>query len=288
MQSPNRMADKALPAAPPFTYQPKHYPLCCTAVANRLLPTYITNMWMATQDGGLAAMCYGPCKVSARIGDRVPVELTCKTDYPFNETIEITVKPAQEAKFPLMLRVPGWCKKAVVKVNEAEVKATADAEGFVRAERTWKAGDKILLEFPMSPVVNTGKDANAGGAPYATVSYGPLLFSLPIPDTKDANTPDPAAKWQYALDAAANQPGAVMIAERRPMPAKWDWPLDCPVKLKVNAVAFDWKPTLETALPAEPVAAQGTPEPITLVPYGCTKLRVSMFPVTAKAVQPAK
>jgi uncharacterized protein len=285
MQSPNRMADKALPAAPPFTYTAKHYPLCCTAVANRLLPTYITNMWMATRDGGLAATCYGPCKVSALAGEHVPVELICKTDYPFNETIEITVKPGKEAKFPLLLHVPGWCQQAAIAVNDAEVKATADAEGFVRVERTWKAGDKITLELAMSPVVATGKDANAGGAPYATVSYGPLLFALAIPDTTDANTPDPAAKWQYALDAVVNQPGAITFEPRQPMPAKWDWPLDCPLKLKANVVAFDWKPTLEKGLPAEPVVAQGKVESITLVPYGCTKLRVSMFPVTAKAAK---
>jgi uncharacterized protein len=282
------MADKKLPEAGQHTFQAKHYPLCCTAVANRLLPTYVKNMWMATQDNGLAATCYGPCKVSALAADHVPVELTCKTEYPFNESIEIAVKPAKEAAFPLMLRVPGWCKNAEVRVNDSPLKESPDANGFVRVERTWKAGDKIVLAFPMSPRVDTGKDANAGGAPYATVSYGPLLFALALPDTKDANTPDPAAKWQYALDAAVNQPGAVTVAERRPMPAKWDWPLDCPVKLRVNAVAFDWKPTMEKPLPAEPVAGQGAPEPITLVPYGCTKLRVSMFPVTQKAFKGAE
>ena len=68
-------------------------------------------MWMATRDNGLAAMCYGPCKVSALVADRVPVELVCKTDYPFNETIEIAVKPQREATFPLSFRIPGWCKK---------------------------------------------------------------------------------------------------------------------------------------------------------------------------------
>ncbi len=110
MQSPNRMADKSLPAAGQFTYQTKHDPLCCTAAVNRILPNYVINMWMATRDNGLAAVCYGPCKVSALVADHVPVELVCKTNYPFNETIEITVKPAREATFPLMLRIPGWCK----------------------------------------------------------------------------------------------------------------------------------------------------------------------------------
>ena len=132
----------------------------------------------------------------------------------------------------------------------------------------------------MSPCVTTGRDANAGGAPYASVSFGPLLFALPIADTKDANTPDPAAKWQFALDAQGDKPDAGITVKRGPMPVKWDWPLESPLKLRASAVSIDWKPTLEKPLPSEPFAKGGPPEPIILVPYGCTKFRVSMFPVT--------
>ena len=70
------------------------------------------------------------------------------------------------------------------------------------------------------------------------------------------------------------------------MPGKWDWPLESPLKLRVRAVSIDWKPTLEKPLPAEPFAGEGPAETITLVPYGCTKFRVSMFPVTEKMIKP--
>ena len=40
--------------------------------------------------------------------------------------------------------------------------------------------------------------------------------------------------------------------------AVWDWPLDAPVKV---------------------IAKDTAGRPLELVPYGCTKLRVSMFPV---------
>jgi hypothetical protein len=280
-QSPNRIADKSLPEAGQYTFNAKHVPLCCTASLNRILPNYVINMWMATQDEGLAAVCYGPCKVSALAADRVPVELVCKTEYPFNETIEISVAPAKEAKFPLLLRIPGWCKKAEILLNGENIPATADANGFVRIERMWKANDKVVLRFPMSPRVATGKDENAGGAAYQTVSYGPLLFALPIADVNDANTLDPAAKWQYALAGAGDESGTNLSisVDRCAMPAKWDWPLESPLKLRVDGTSFDWKPTLEQSLPKEPVASPALRERLTLVPYGCTKFRVSMFPV---------
>jgi hypothetical protein len=141
----------------------------------------------------------------------------------------------------------------------------------------------------MTPQVVTGGDANADGAPYAAVSYGPLLFALPIADTKDANTPDPAAKWSYALDVQGDRLGADIGVERQAMPAKWDWPLAAPLKLRARAVAIDWSPTLKAPrLPAQPIAKGGPAETVTLIPYGCTKFRVSMFPVTERVIELSK
>ena len=110
---------------------------------------------------------------------------------------------------------------------------------------------------------------------------GPLLFALPIPDI-DPNTPAPDARWQYALDTDAARGDAGMTVERQPMPARWDWPLDAPVVLKAPLRAFDWKPTEIAALPDKPVTGTAS-EIVRLVPYGCTKFRISMFPVTPRA-----
>ncbi len=117
--------------------------------------------------------------------------------------------------------------------------------------------------------------------PYASVLFGPLLFALPIPDV-DPNTPVRDARWQYALDTDTSQRDHGIRVHRKPMPAHWDWPLDAPVALAAPAQAFDWKPTDAQALPDGPVSGVAS-EQIRLVPYGCTKFRISMFPVTPKA-----
>jgi hypothetical protein len=302
-QTPNRI-HRSLPDGAPFQYSKEHGPLCCTASLNRFLPNYVMHMWMATYDNGLAATHYGPCKVSALVADRVPVELVCRTDYPFNDSIDIAVKPAREAAFPLSFRIPGWCTDPQITLNGSPYKAIADASRFVRVERRWKQGDRIHLRFPMTVRVCTGHDNGAADTPYATVSYGPLLFALAIPDTEDANTPDEAFKWNYALDAEAGNPNADIAVTRQPMPDKWGWQRDAPLKLHVRARSFDWRSEIRQALPADPVASGeaspfqpsmvpthlpakpvsggASPERISLVPYGCTKFRVSMFPVTER------
>lgn len=281
-QCPNRVVDKSPPhphgpQAEGNSYKPKHYPLCCTAALNRIVPNYVMHLWMATYDNGLAATHYGPCTVSALVADRVAVEIVCRTDYPFDEAIAMSVKPARAATFPLAFRIPGWCKNPALSVNGEELAAVPDAKGFVRVERLWRPGDAIRLRLPMVASVTTGRDRNAQGAPYAAVSYGPLLFALPIPETADINTPDPAFKWNYALDA--QEPG--LILERSAMPARWDWPLAAPLKLRANASEVAWIPDPKSPrLPLEPAAKSKSPTRLTLVPYGCTRFRISMFPVT--------
>jgi hypothetical protein len=257
-------------------------------------------MWMATGDNGLAATCYGPCKVTALAADRVATELTCKTDYPFEETIEISVQPAREAAFPLDFRIPGWCRTPALEVNGSAVAVERNERGFARIQRTWKPGDTVRLQLPMTASVQLGRDASQGapfdsahratrvtipeehstrGVPYASVSYGPLLFALAIPDTTDANTPDPSARWKFALDV--REPNLTL--ERSPLSGRWDWPLAAPLKLQANAVEIAWNPDPKTPrLPLLPVATQKPAERVTLVPYGCTKFRISMFPVVSE------
>ena len=306
-QSPNRI-NRELPGEGPFSYQKTHWPLCCSASLNRILPYYLGNMWMATYDNGLAALHYGPCKVSALVADRVPVVVTCQTDYPFKDVIDMVVSPARSALFPLLIRIPGWCAAPEIRVNGRPAQVAPDANGFARLERSWKQGDRLQVRFPMTARVRVGHDNDAKDTPYATVSYGPLLFALGIPDTTDANTPDAGAPWNYALDVPNEMTEANLTVERLPMPAHWDWPLAAPLRLRVLARTFDWKPATHESLPAagsaskgaasafqigkvmtmlppEPVASGGAPEKITLIPYGCTKFRVSMFPITERALK---
>lgn len=290
-QSPNRVVDGSPPCphgpgASGCSYKLHHFPLCCTAALNRVVPNYVMHMWMATYDNGLCAVCYGPCQVTALAGEEIPVEITCRTDYPFDEGIEIRLSPARQAEFPLSLRIPGWCLRPELRLNGVPLAATADGHGFVRIQRVWKPGDTLRLRFPMAVRVETGRDANAQGVPWAAVCYGPLLFALPIPEVRDLNTPDPQAKWRYALDLALGRPDQEIAVQRTNMPARWNWPLEAPLKLRATGVPIDWNPDPKAPrLPAQPVAAPTRPEPITLVPYGCTRFRVSMFPVTERLVK---
>lgn len=302
-QSPNRFSNK-LPEEVPvpgnedlkFTDHGQEV-LCCVGNSNNIIPDYVSSMWMETMDKGLAATLYGPCRVDKRIRN-VKVVIDCKTVYPFDDKIIMAFNLSQKVTMPIYLRIPQWCSHPSVKINGKTV-AVKTEKGFMKVVRTWKMNDKIQLVFPMTVLVRQGKETPypqmdyflKGGYkaskdttisnPYECVTYGPLLFSLPIPDI-NPNQEISNAKFNYALDVDAKDLARQIEVIKKPLIGKWTWQIDAPIQLKVKAKEFNWVPSQLQALPNAPIN-MGDETIIDLVPYGCTKFRVTMFPVTEKS-----
>lgn len=233
--------------------------LCCASNSNRLLPEYIRYAWLRPQEGGLAAALWCPCDVATTVGETI-VRIRVRTDYPFDETIAVTVDPLKPVCFPIRLRIPSWCRNPIVSVNGERSKLAVE-KGFVSFGRIWKSGDRIDLRFPMALRMEGGVDhhgARSAGR-WCSVYHGPILYALGVPEKNENEPADPAFRTDYSLDPNFALASAKVI--RKPMPAKWDWPFDAPVRIE------------------EVGAVDGTR--ITLIPYGCTRLRMTMFPVQA-------
>jgi hypothetical protein len=305
-QSPNRIGNiipSEVPKHPsdtgssPYVFRPVgHDVLCCVGNLNRVIPNYIMHMWMGTFDNGLAACLYGPSQVRATVGEGIPVKIISETDYPFTEQITLVIEPERSVNFPLYLRIPAWCKNASFTLNGEKVKAGIKENGFTVIDRKWETGDRLKISFPMQVQVISGHETTypqsgyflEGGNrklaqlkdinnPFQSILYGPLLFALPIRDL-DTNTQAPDQQWNFALHLDEAKPDEGIEIIRGDMPATWRWEADSPVKLKVPATEFDWSPTELQPLPENRVRG-GKDTRITLIPYGCTKFRISMFPV---------
>jgi hypothetical protein len=305
-QSPNRI-EGLMPSETPGhpgegSYNFKHTGhdvLCCVGNLNRVVPNYVMHLWMGTTDNGLAATLYGPSVVNTVAGKGIPVKITSDTHYPFEETVRMTVEPSKTCSFPIYLRIPEWCRKPEITVNDEPVSINNKIHGFLKIDRKWEKGDRINLNFPMHVEVKDGREtpypredyfvkgSSAGrelaketnvNSPYRTILYGPLLFALAVKDIRpDEQSPD--VKWNYAL--ISDNENDIEV-EHSAMPAVWSWQIeDAPVKLIAKAGTFDWKPTPILPLPGDKVKVSEDVR-ITLVPYGCTKFRISMFPIAKK------
>lgn len=154
------------------------YP-CCLSNMHQGWPKFVQNLWYATDDGGLAAMIYGPCAVTRKIGG-VDVTVTEETSYPFSEEFTFRIsfpkgkkkKPAQ-VSFPLCFRVPAWCTDISVQVG-SESLAVIPQDGIIRIERNWRSGETVRLSFGAAVAFESWYD----GA--VSVVRGPLVYALPL------------------------------------------------------------------------------------------------------------
>src|SRR6185369_2901374 len=109
---------------------------------------FVKNMPMATCDGGLSLVAYGPCSVHAQVGGGTRLEMIEETDYPFDGEVRLTLKLEKTARFPLVLHIPQWAEGATVQVNGAPQEAPRGG-AFYALAREWADGDQVRIEMPM-------------------------------------------------------------------------------------------------------------------------------------------
>ena len=258
---------------------------CCTANFHQGWPKLTASLWMRSPDDGLVAALYAPCEVSTMVAGTA-VHLKEETEYPFRETVKITVTPAAEKAFEIKFRVPGWAKGTTLRVN-GTLTGTAIVPGkFATVRRTWKAGDVVELHFPMKPVVSRWFHQSMA------IMRGPLVFSLSPGESwvklRDRGlTADwqvfPREAWNYALRVDENSVAQIAVIETpigpRPFTAEGSG-----VRLLVAGRRVDkWRTEDGVAGPV-PEAVQkssASEEMLTLIPYGAAKLRVTAFPQLA-------
>lgn len=273
---------------PMFHYDPYGH-RCCQHNFGHGWPYLVEHAWMATPGNGLAAVIYGPTTVQATVGDGAKVRISEQTRYPFEEQIEFAIAADRPVRFPLYLRIPGWCTQPGLTVNGQSHALSARPFAYVRIDNEWRNGDKVRLDLPMRVSVRVW--ANNHGS--VSVDRGPLTYSLRIgerwvraggTDRWPAWEVYPATPWNYGL-ALSQEPADSFQVVTKPWPSG-DMPFkpdNSPIELRTQGRRIpEWQAddhNLVNPLQNSPAFSDQPLEDITLIPMGAARLRIASFPV---------
>ncbi|MEV1011795.1 RICIN domain-containing protein [Streptomyces sp. NPDC049881] len=269
---------------------------CCPHNYGMGWPWFTQELWAATPDNGLCAAMYAPCSVTAEVADGVQVTVREDTDYPFGDTVTLTVSLPRPTAFPLVLRIPGWCDAPALTVAGQPVTAPA-GPAFTTVRRTWNNGDTVVLRLPQRITVRTWAD---NGNP-VTVGRGPLSYSLRIgeryertggSDTFPEYDVHADSPWNYglALDPGDLTAGLAFSATGGALPANPFTQGTVPYRITAPARRIaEWRADSQNVvdpLQQSPARSTAPVETVTLVPLGAARLRISAFPLASPTGRP--
>jgi hypothetical protein len=272
-----------------LSYSPFAVYRCCQHNVSHGWPYYAEELFLATADNGLCASLYAACEVRAKVGDGTALRLVEETDYPFSDTIRMKIAAPKAVRFPLYLRVPRWCRKPVVDVNQQALKTGAGSLSYVVVDREWKDGDVVTLRLPMELGLRVWKKNRDA----VSVDYGPLSFSLKIGEkyvrySGRADWPElevlPTTPWNYGLVLDAKDPTASLELVRKEgaLSEQPFTPETVPLQVKARAKKIPgWtldRNGLAGRLRPSPVRSAAPEEWVTLIPMGAARLRITAFP----------
>ncbi|MBQ8849390.1 MAG: glycoside hydrolase family 127 protein [Clostridia bacterium] len=252
---------------------------CCTANFGQGWPKLALSTFMRAKDGALSAVPI-PSELSADWRG-VPVRITLDTEYPFRNKFTYRINADKKTDMKLHIRVPSFAKNLCVNGKATPKRSMLTFGGFDAGETV------ITLSYEAEPHLA----ARPKGL-YA-VEYGSLVFSVPVKSEakkveyvkNDVERKYPycdyhikgVSDWNLAL---ASRNFSVEEGEIGEIPFSESAPA---LTLKTELCHIDWgyEEGYETVCAKIPESRRPTDAPAkaTLIPYGCTTLRMTELPL---------
>jgi uncharacterized protein len=253
---------------------------CCPSNVARFVPA-IPGYIYAVTDKALYVNLFISNNADIKVGNKA-IKISQKADFPWDGKVEISVDPYKSGKFDLKIRIPGWALNEAIPgglykftdqddeavrltVNGEEI-SFIPVEGYAVISKSWKAGDKVEIEFPM-PVRKVFADSRVmEGIDKIAVQRGPMIYCAEWPDNNTGNV----------LDFLINK-DAAFTSEFVPLL------LDGTEVIKTSG--FQTKRTLDGKI------EMLNEEPVTLIPYALWNNRgagqmMVWLPTSTKSVHP--
>ena len=183
----------------------------------------------------------------------IPSELTWRekgltlrqtTSFPEADSTRLEIGVRQPVRLTLQVRYPAWSQGATVRVNGRAYATSAEPGSYIAIQRTWRTGDVVEIQLPMSLHL----EPLPGAADRMAILYGPLVLA-------------------GRLGKAGMYPGADIIQNERTIGSILDVPVEVPVlSSSVQDLLGHIRPVAGAPLTFQ-TAGIGRPTDVTLIPY---------------------
>jgi uncharacterized protein len=266
---------------------------CCLANMHQGWPKFAQHLWYRNSKNGVSALLFSPNTLKTTVGSsNTEIEIQEITSYPFDETIRFDLKMKAPVEFSFDVRIPAWCKKPDIKINGKKIVVESTGQ-IVSLNRKWSNLDQVTVTFPMEVFTsNWGKNSTA-------VERGPLVYALKVKERWEKGHDNeegdyfsvfPESDWNYGLvhDAVKKPKENIRVNVVRNAGNDFVWNLEhAPIELTVSGRQIPgWKAVDGVAY--QPITTRDgvykgkvseRTTQLTLVPIGCTKVRIVAFPV---------
>jgi len=150
---------------------------CCPPNIERTLGA-LPGYFYGTSKDGLYVHLYGSSSLDWHLEDGTGLNVQQKTKYPWEGGVDLIVSPAKPSDFTLYLRIPGWTSSAKLSVNGESWKAGVKPGAYFPIRRRWNAGDRLRLEFDMTPRLVASNPRVVENVGKVAVQRGPLIYTL--------------------------------------------------------------------------------------------------------------
>lgn len=161
---------------------------CCVGNMSRTLLMLPTWMYSKSADGIHVNLFAGSTVTVSDVAG-TDVELVQKTDYPWNGAVSIAVNPSAPKRFAIRIRVPNRdvstlytstpAAKGLISLSVNGTRVAPEiSNGYATIIRTWKAGDRIELELPMTVQRVYASDKIDADQGRVALRYGPLVYNV--------------------------------------------------------------------------------------------------------------
>ena len=153
-----------------------HSTACCLPNSWRFfaqLPEYVFSV----NEAGLLVNLYTGAVARHRLPDGTRLTVEMQTRYPHEGEVRLRVVPEKKTRFVLGLRIPGWCKEAMVAVTGSTALPARSGE-YHLIDREWDPGDQVTLELSMEPVALFSRPEIAANRGQVAFRRGPLVYCL--------------------------------------------------------------------------------------------------------------